>query len=177
MTLLPRLRLGPLPNQVGQRPGDGERQPQELQAELPLGIDGMVGGETTPHSSGYRFTTETGTGILHVRTLLAARGGFVEFSVVIQPLDGQGFRATSGDPFPAAADEPTRDEALHNLRAILEAKFQAGAEVVRLRVGPSSGAVWPNDAFTRDWLEGIAAARAKANTRPDPWDNDPATQP
>ena len=101
----------------------------------------------------------------------------VELSVLIQPLNGHGFRASSGEPLPAAADGPTRDEALDNLRAILAAKVGAGAEVVRLRVGPLSGPVWPDDPLTRDWLDGIAAARGAADARPDPWDTDPAAGP
>lgn len=102
----------------------------------------------------------------------------MELSVLIQQTPGNGFRAWCGEPFPAAAEGATRDEALANLRTALEAKTR-GVEVVRLTIGvtPSASPVWPDDQITRDWLAGIAAARQAANDAPDPWDEQPAGQP
>ena len=74
----------------------------------------------------------------------------------------------------AAAEGATRDEALAKLKADLESRTEANDEIVSLTIHPrrliSMEPVWPDDAFTRDWLEGIAAARAAADQDPDPWD-------
>jgi predicted RNase H-like HicB family nuclease len=98
----------------------------------------------------------------------------VELSVLIQQTAGNGYRAWCGEPLPAAAEGATREEALANLRAALEARVR-GVEVVRLTI-PSAGPmppaspVWPDDQITRDWLAGIAEARQAADRTPDPWD-------
>lgn len=95
-------------------------------------------------------------------------------SVLIEPIHADGFRASCGEPIPASAEGTTRDEALSRLRDQIASRVQAGAEVVRLRINgvrvPPAEPVWPDDEFTRDWLAGIAEARAAADQRPDPWD-------
>jgi hypothetical protein len=102
----------------------------------------------------------------------------VELSVLVQQTVGNGYRAWCGEPFPVTAEGATREEALANLRATLELKTR-GVEVVRLTIGvaPTATPVWPDDQITRDWLAGIATARAAADRTPDPWDEQPAAQP
>ena len=89
----------------------------------------------------------------------------MELSVLIRPNAPSGFRASCGDPLPAEADGPTRQNALDNLRAVLSEKLRGGVEVVRLRVSPapSPDPIWPDDELTRNWLQGIAEARAAAD--------------
>ena len=98
----------------------------------------------------------------------------MEFSVLIQQVLGNGYRASCGEPLVAIAEGATRDEALAKLRTDLEARTAVGDEVVRLTIHPkrsiSKEPVWPDDQFTKDWLEGIAAVRAAADLAPDPWD-------
>lgn len=98
----------------------------------------------------------------------------MELSVLIQQVSGNGYRASSGSPLVATAEGATRDEALDKLRADLESRTGATDEIVQLIIHPkrsiSKEPVWPDDQFTRDWLEGIAAVRAAADTAPDPWD-------
>jgi hypothetical protein len=95
----------------------------------------------------------------------------MEISVLIKQDSGNGFHAWCGEPFSSSAEGATREEAISKLRQILEAKM-INVEVVRLTISatPSKPAVWPDDQITRDWLEGIAAAREKANQTPDPWE-------
>lgn len=96
-----------------------------------------------------------------------------EVSVIVEPVNGTGFRASCGAPVSASAEGASREEALERLRAQLEGRFRHGAEVVCLRIGDRTlpaTAVWPDDDLTRTWLQGIADARAAANQRPDPWD-------
>ncbi len=100
------------------------------------------------------------------------KGFFMEFAVLVQQLSGNGYRASCGEPLVATAEGATRDEALAKLRVCLESQTK-GAEIVRLTIPRISKVpIWPDDQFTRDWLEGIAAVRAAADSAPDPWDVD-----
>ena len=96
----------------------------------------------------------------------------MELSVLIQQVSGNGSRASCGEPLVAIAEGATRDEALAKLRADLVTRA-VGVEIVKMTISMkpiSRVPVWPDDDITRDWLEGIAAARAIADTQPDPWD-------
>lgn len=96
-----------------------------------------------------------------------------EVSVIVEPVNGTGFRASCGAPLSASAEGVSREEALERLRAQLEGRFQHGAEVVRMRIGDRAipaTPVWPDDDLTQTWLQGIADARAAADRRPDSWD-------
>ncbi|HEX4589055.1 MAG TPA: hypothetical protein VH120_03940 [Gemmataceae bacterium] len=101
----------------------------------------------------------------------------MELDAVVQPVNGIGFRASTGEPLPAEAQGASRDEALRKLRVVLEERVKAGAELVRLRVdGPRPAPttpVWPDDAFTRDWLAGIDEVRRAADSAYEPWGDGP----
>ena len=87
-----------------------------------------------------------------------------DLSVLVEPLDGAGFRASSGEPFRASTVGTSREEAVHRLREVLELRMRAGAEVVRLRIDDGQHEpIWPDDDLTKMWLEGIAEARAKSD--------------
>ena len=97
----------------------------------------------------------------------------MEVTVLIQPLNGAGFRASTGEPLPAAAEGATREEALGKLRALLQERAPARAELVRLQLPVPreipAAPIWPDDEITRAWLEGIAAARQAADRADEPW--------
>lgn len=95
----------------------------------------------------------------------------MELSVLVQQTAGDRFRAWCSAPVAAEAEGATRDEALANLTAEIRTKLQ-GAEVARVTLGRPvpTAPIWPDDEFTRAWLEGIKAARAAADQRLDPWD-------
>ena len=97
----------------------------------------------------------------------------MELSVLIQQVSGIGYLASCSEPLAASADGATRAEALAKLKADLESRITAEDEIVRLTIHAkralSKEPVWPDDQFTRDWLEGIESVRAAANQAPDPW--------
>ena len=95
----------------------------------------------------------------------------MELPVAIQQLKSGRFRAWCVQPVQAEAEGATRDEALANVQTEIAAKLPI-AEAVCVVVGRTipSAPIWPDDEITRAWLEGIAAARAAADRRPDPWD-------
>lgn len=95
----------------------------------------------------------------------------MELSVLVQQTAEHNFRAWCESPISAEAEGATREEALAKLREELVTKTQ-GVEVVQMTLGRPipSAPIWPDDEITRAWLDGIAAARAAADQKPDPWD-------
>src|SRR5437016_4676790 len=53
----------------------------------------------------------------------------MDIPVLIEPVAGNGYRAKCGEPLPISAEGRTRDEALANLRRLVEQRVAAGAEV------------------------------------------------
>lgn len=91
----------------------------------------------------------------------------MELAVLIQPVHGARYRASTREPLSVTAEGATREEALARLRGLIEDRVRAGAEMVRLHIaapGPVlAGPVWPDDPLTHDWLAGIADARRAAD--------------
>lgn len=54
----------------------------------------------------------------------------MEIPVLIETLNGTGYRATTGQPLTVVAEGATREEALSQLRQALQQRLSAGAEVV-----------------------------------------------
>lgn len=95
----------------------------------------------------------------------------MELSVLVKQTGDSRFRAWCDTPVVAEAEGATRAEALANLTSAVGTKLE-GAEVAKVTVGRPipTAPIWPDDEFTRAWLEGIAAARVAADAQPDPWD-------
>jgi hypothetical protein len=51
----------------------------------------------------------------------------MRISVLIEPVPGNGYRARGGEPFAMMAEGATRDDALQQLRKLIEGKVSAGA--------------------------------------------------
>src|SRR5437588_10809772 len=94
---------------------------------------------------------------------------------LIEPIAGNGYRAKSGEPLPLAAEGATRDEAMRNLRQLVQQHLHNGAEVASLEVsGSASGNPWvefagmfKDDPYFDEWQEAIAENRRKAEEDPD----------
>ncbi len=89
----------------------------------------------------------------------------MQIQVLIEPVPGQGYRAIGGEPFALIAEGPTRDEAIRNLRSLIESKVSAGAEVVTLDI-PVAGHPWPpfagmfrDDPPVEEWKQTMAERR------------------
>jgi hypothetical protein len=55
--------------------------------------------------------------------------------VLVEPVENDGYRATSGPPLPLTVEAATRDEAVAKLREQLRSRLQKGAELVSLEMG------------------------------------------
>jgi predicted RNase H-like HicB family nuclease len=58
----------------------------------------------------------------------------MEIPVLIEPVDSNGYRVTTGQPLTLSAKGATREEALAHLRQALQARLRAGAEIASLEV-------------------------------------------
>jgi predicted RNase H-like HicB family nuclease len=95
----------------------------------------------------------------------------VEIPVLIEPVAGNGFRATSGPPLGLTAEGPTRDEALQNLRRLIRERLAAGSEVAALELADRpAGNPWVefagmfrDDPYFDEWQAAIAENRRKAD--------------
>ena len=94
--------------------------------------------------------------------------------ISVRKTAGGRYRASATNPFSAVAEGTTQDEAVNRLRDDLEEGLRNGTTTVRLHIGETLPApVWPDDEFTAAWLDGIRQTRLAAETRPDPWDDEP----
>jgi hypothetical protein len=58
----------------------------------------------------------------------------MQINVLVEPMNGQGFRATGAQPFALSAEGATREEALKKLQEEVCNRLKNGAEVVALEV-------------------------------------------
>jgi hypothetical protein len=93
----------------------------------------------------------------------------MQFPVLVEPIPGEGYRATGGEPFALVAEGATRDDALRNLRSLIESRVAAGAEIVTLDI-PIAGHPWlpfagmlRNDPLVEEWKQTMAEVRRQAD--------------
>ena len=86
----------------------------------------------------------------------------MQIAVFVEPMPGNGFRASGAGPFAASAEGATRQEALAKLKEELQARLRGGGEIVTLEIGselhPLAKYVGklPDDELTKDWEAAMA---------------------
>jgi predicted RNase H-like HicB family nuclease len=90
----------------------------------------------------------------------------MEVSVLIEPVAGNGYRASAASPFAFAAEGATREEALRKLKELMEGKISGGAELVRLVIGAPeppwakyAGTWRPDDPRIEEWKKAVEEYR------------------
>jgi len=97
----------------------------------------------------------------------------VEIPILIEPVKGNGYRASGGEPFAFAVEGATREEALQKLRDLIQDRMAAGAEVVSLDVPPgphpwsSFAGMLRDDPMLDAWKQAMAEYRRKMDEDPD----------
>jgi hypothetical protein len=88
--------------------------------------------------------------------------------VLIEPIEGGGFRAVAGSPITASAEGPSQEEALSRLREQIRLKLAGGSMLVPLDVPPAEENPWVkyagmfrDDPLFDDWVEAMAENRRK----------------
>ena len=96
----------------------------------------------------------------------------MEISVLIEPVAGNGYRATWGS-LGIMAEGPTKDEALAILKQTIEKRLASGAEVRTLSIpGPEhplaqQAGVFKDDPTFEEWQQAIAEYRRQRDAEPD----------
>lgn len=89
----------------------------------------------------------------------------VQLPVLLEQIPGEGYRATGSEPFALIARGATRDDAIRNLRSLIENKVSAGAEIVTIDI-PDAGHPWlpfagmlRDDPLVEEWKQVMAESR------------------
>ena len=91
--------------------------------------------------------------------------------VLVEPIVGDRFRASTGEPFAVSAEGDTDEEAISRVRSALGRRIRDGAKLVRVTVGIAGPATpLPDDELTQAWVAELKRIRAERNAAPDPWD-------
>ena len=85
----------------------------------------------------------------------------MEVSILLEPLDNEGYRATTLSPEPLVAEATTREEAIEQLRELIRGRF-SNAEVVRIEV-EVAGESHPWSTLAGSWRDHPDAAEFEQN--------------
>jgi len=95
----------------------------------------------------------------------------MQIPVLIEPVDGNGYRAR---PFPFTAEGATPEEALENLRLLIQGKVDAGAKIVQINLPQEvelrsrMAGIWKqDDPLVKEWKQIMEENRRKAEEAPD----------
>jgi hypothetical protein len=93
--------------------------------------------------------------------------------ILIQPIAGDGYLAKSGEPLSLSAQGATREEAMRNLRELIDRQLQNGTQLVPLELTDKenpwlamAGMYDPNDPVVQEWIEIMAENRRKMDEDP-----------
>lgn len=98
----------------------------------------------------------------------------MQIPVAVQPDADNGYRARGGEPFGLTAHGATPDEAVQNLRALIQGQLDAGVQIVVLDLPPAqhplaefAGMYSADDPLVRKWKKGMAAYRRRIDKHPE----------
>ncbi len=97
----------------------------------------------------------------------------MEIPVLVEPVPGNGYRARGGEPLALSAEGATREEALQNLRSLVQGRLVAGAVLVPLEV-PAADNPWlaiagmfKDDPMFKEVVEIMVERRRQDDADPD----------
>ena len=98
----------------------------------------------------------------------------MQIPVLIEPLEGHGFRARLGEPFGFSAEGATRNEAVDRLKELLNMRLSAGSSVTPLEVPVSLentlsyfAGTLKDDPLLDHWKQAMADYRRQVEEDPD----------
>jgi predicted RNase H-like HicB family nuclease len=89
----------------------------------------------------------------------------MQIPILIEPVSGNGYRVTTGQPLTLSAEGATREEALRQLHQALQARLSTGAEITCLEVSAAEHPLAPYAGMFKDnplfdaWQQAIAEYR------------------
>jgi hypothetical protein len=98
----------------------------------------------------------------------------MQIPVLVERIGRNEFRAKAGEPFALSAEGRTHEDALRNLRQLIDSKLSAGTELACLDI-PTNHNPWlrmagcwdPDDPMVQQWKEILKENRRKADEDPD----------
>jgi hypothetical protein len=97
----------------------------------------------------------------------------MQIPVLVERIQGKGYRARSKNPFVVSARGATREEALVKLRAKIQARLKkTGTELVGLEIGlvpdplAEFAGMFKDDPLIDDWVQSIAEYRQQVEDDP-----------
>ena len=96
----------------------------------------------------------------------------MHLTILLEPADGQGYRASSGSPLDIAVEGASREEALGKLREQIEHKIRSGVEIVTLEVATGEhpwkrfAGTLEGDPLFKEWVQAMAQYRASIDNDP-----------
>jgi len=97
----------------------------------------------------------------------------IQISVLVEPTSENRFRARSGDPLKLETEAPTREEALRQLRELVQRRMEAGAQLVVLDIGVSRhplaafAGMLRGDPLLGPWKQAMAEYRSAREADPE----------
>ena len=85
----------------------------------------------------------------------------MDLTILIEPTDSNGFRAICGQPLHLETAAETREQAVAQMRELIEGRLAGGAEVVQVKVGEETHplasyiGMWSNDQGLQEWKTAI----------------------
>jgi len=73
----------------------------------------------------------------------------MEIPVLIERVDGDGYRARGVEPFGVTGEGPTQEDAVRRFRELVESRIAAGAKVVRVNIQQREEHPW--ESFFGTW--------------------------
>jgi hypothetical protein len=97
----------------------------------------------------------------------------MQIPVLVERVEGNGFRARGGEPLALCAEGLTRDEAIARLRSLIADRLAVGAELINLDLEKAEHPLDPvpgwslADPLLDEWQEAIATYRQQVEEDPD----------
>jgi hypothetical protein len=93
----------------------------------------------------------------------------MEIQVLIDPIANNRYRACGGPPFPFIAEGDTPQDAVQNLRQLIQDRLKSGSELIQVNVPVEEDNPWlkmagmwdKNDPLVQEWKEIIRENRLK----------------
>ncbi|MBI3248766.1 MAG: hypothetical protein HYZ50_19870 [Deltaproteobacteria bacterium] len=96
----------------------------------------------------------------------------MDLTILLEPAEGQRYRALCGFPFDVEAEGASREEALGKLREQIEHKIRSGAEILTLEVDATEhpwkrfAGTLKDDPLFEEWVQAMAQHRASIDDDP-----------
>jgi predicted RNase H-like HicB family nuclease len=93
----------------------------------------------------------------------------MQIPVLVERIEGNGYRARGFEPFAATAEGSTREEALHRLRETIKATLTENQEIVSLDLDAESNpwarieGIYEGDPLFDEWQQAIADYRKQVD--------------